>query len=185
MASQVQERMRSVSHVEQGHVFHLQCSIGVASIDSSRFTAHELIAQADMACQTAKVNGRNRVETYQVSGKQSERMIQDVRWMRVIRTALEIGGFTLHYQPLMHVKTGIVSHYEALLRLKTERGLVGPAAFLPAAGRFGLMPDIDRWVVEHAVQALATCGLDELRLSVNLSSFAWKTTPLPGTSKPR
>jgi EAL domain-containing protein (putative c-di-GMP-specific phosphodiesterase class I) len=109
---------------------------------------------------------------YQVSGRQSEQMIEDVRWTRVIRTALEIGGFVLHYQPLMHVKTGIVSHYEALLRLKTEHGLVGPLAFLPAAGRFGLMPDIDRWVVEHAVQALAECGTDGLSLSVNLSSFA-------------
>jgi EAL domain-containing protein (putative c-di-GMP-specific phosphodiesterase class I) len=96
--------------------------------------------------------------------------------MRSIRDALEADSFVLHYQPLLHIRTGRVSHYEALLRLKTERGLVGPQTFLPAAMRFGLMPDLDRWVVEHAVSALAEFRADnpDLRLSINLSSFAFE-----------
>jgi diguanylate cyclase (GGDEF)-like protein len=177
IGNQVLEQMRSLSHVAQGHVFHLQCSIGIAAISSNEFNAHELIAQADMACQTAKARGRNRLEFYKLSGKQSERMMQDVRWMRIIRTALENDAFVLHYQPLLHIQSGVVSHYEALLRLQTEQGLIGPRTFLPAATRFGLMADIDRWVIEHAVRALAEfdAGSEGMRLSVNLSSFAFET----------
>jgi len=176
LAGQVLRQMRNLSHAEQGHVFHLQCSIGIAAITSARFGTHEIIAQADMACQTAKANGRNRVEFYNVSGKQSERMMQDVHWMRSIRVALERNEFVLHYQPLLHIPSGTISHYEALLRLNTNRGLIGPQTFLPAVARFGLMADIDRWVVEHAIRALAefSGSAPTLRLSVNLSTVAFE-----------
>ena len=176
IANHLLGQMRSLSHVEQGHLFHLQCSIGVAAITSTQFDADDLIAQADMACQTAKAHGRNRVEFYNVSGKQSEQMAQDVNWMRTIRHALENDDFVLHYQPIQHIRTGVVSHYEALLRLKTGRGLVGPHSFLPAVTRFGLMADIDRWVVEHAIRALAEfCGGEpRLRISVNVSGSAFE-----------
>ena len=176
VASKVLARMRNLSHVEQGHVFQLQCSIGVAAITSSRFGTHELISQADMACQTAKANGRNRVEFYNVSTKQSERMVQDVEWMRHIRHALEHDELLLHYQPLMHIPTGTISHYEALLRLKTAQGVIGPQTFLPAAARFGLLEEIDHWVVKHSIQALSQLSGDTsgLRVSVNLSTLAFE-----------
>ena len=176
IAEQVLVQMRSLSHVEQGQVFDLQCSIGIAAITPSRFGTDELIAQADMACQTAKANGRNRIEFYKLSGKQSERMMQDVDWMRRIRHALGNNEFLLHYQPLLHIQSGTVSHYEALLRLKTSRGLIGPRTFLPAVARFGLMAEIDQWVVEHAIRALAefSGGGPKLRLSVNLSTLAFE-----------
>ena len=106
VATQVLELMRSVKHVEQDRVFNLQCSIGIAAISSERFSAHELIAQADIACQTAKSHGRNRVEVYSVAEKRSEQMAKDVDWMQRIRTALDNDGFVLYYQPLLHIKSG-------------------------------------------------------------------------------
>jgi diguanylate cyclase (GGDEF)-like protein len=176
VATQVLELMRSVKHVEQDRVFNLQCSIGIAAISGERFSAHELIAQADIACQTAKSHGRNRAELYSVAEKRSEQMAKDVDWMQRIRAALDNNGFVLHYQPLLHIKSGQVSHYEALLRLKADDELVSPQTFLPAAVRFGLMADIDRWVLGSAVRALAEFGAEnpQLRLSVNLSSFAFE-----------
>lgn len=177
LANHVLEQMRRLSHVEQGYVFHLQCSIGVTAITAARLGPHDLIAQADMACQTAKAHGRNRVEFYDTSGKQSERMIQDVHWMRRIRHALDNDSFVLHYQPLLHIPSGTITHYEALLRLKTARGLIGPQTFLPAATRFGLMADIDQWVIANAVRVLAelAAARSPLRLSVNLSSFGFQS----------
>jgi diguanylate cyclase (GGDEF)-like protein len=176
VATKVLELMRGLKHVEQEQVFHLQCSIGVAIFGGRRFSVHELIAQADMACQAAKTHGRNRVEIYSPAGKQSEQMAKDVDWTNRLRTAVESGGFELYYQPLLHIKSGEVSHYEALLRLRTEDGLVGPAAFLPTAARFGLMADIDRWVLRNAVRAIAELRVatPDLKLSVNLSGYAFE-----------
>jgi diguanylate cyclase (GGDEF)-like protein len=179
-AAKVLELMRGLKHVEQGQVFHLQCSIGVATFGGARFSAQEIVAQADMACQTAKAHGRNRVELYSTAGKQSEQMARDVDWMNRLRGALENDGFELHYQPLLHIKTGRVRHYEALLRLKTEDGLVSPPSFLPAAVRFGLMADIDRSVLRRVVRALKDFEetQPELTLSVNLSGFAFEDDAL-------
>ena len=180
VAAKVLELMRGLKHVEQGQVFHLQCSIGVATFGGTRFSAQEVIAQADMACQTAKAHGRNRVELYSTAGKQSEQMARDVDWMNRLRAALEHGGLDLYYQPLLHIKSGEVRHYEALLRLKTEHGLVSPPSFLPAAARFGLMADIDRCVLRLAVKALHDFGASqpEFTLSVNLSGFAFEDDSL-------
>jgi diguanylate cyclase (GGDEF)-like protein len=175
-AAKVLDLMRGLKHVEREQVFHLQCSIGVATFGGAKFSAQEIVAQADMACQTAKAHGRNRVEFYSTSGKQSELMARDVGWMNRLRAALENGGFELHYQPLLHIKTGEVRHYEALLRLQTEDGLASPASFLPAAVRFGLMADIDRYVLRQAVRALHEFDTTHpgLTLSVNVSGFAFE-----------
>jgi diguanylate cyclase (GGDEF)-like protein len=174
-------RMRSLSYVEEDRIIHIQCSIGISMIQSGRFAAHEVIAQADIACQAAKSSGRNRREIYKISAKHSERMVTDMGWARNIRTALEQDEFTLLYQPIMHVKSGLIEHYEALLRLRTEGGqLIGPDTFLPAAVRFGLMADIDRWVVERALGALARFRGEgaELSLAVNVSRFAFESAEL-------
>jgi EAL domain-containing protein (putative c-di-GMP-specific phosphodiesterase class I) len=144
-------------------------------------SSHELIAQADIACQSAKNHGRNRVELYSAAGKQSEQIAKDLTLMNRLREALDEDRFELHYQPLMHIASGEIAHYEALLRLPTESGLVGPDAFLPAAVRFGLMAEIDRWTLRRGVGALAALGSPgkHITLAINLSGFAFEDEGLP------
>jgi diguanylate cyclase (GGDEF)-like protein len=180
VAQQVLDLMRTLRHVEQDRVFHLQCSIGIAAIDGARFSAHELIAQADIACHTAKSHGRNRAELYSVAEKQTEQMARDVDWMHRIRNALDNDGFVLHYQPVLHISSGTTTHYEALLRLKAGDQLVAPMVFLPAAVRFGLMTDIDRWVIRRVVKAVAEFRAEDpqLTLAVNLSGAAFENDGL-------
>jgi diguanylate cyclase (GGDEF)-like protein len=174
-ATKVPELMRGLKHVEREQVFHLQCSIGVALLHG-RVSSHEVIAHADMACQAAKARGRNRVELYSAAGKQSEQVAKDVLTMNRLRAALEADHLELLYQPLMHIKTGVISHYETLLRLPTDDGVLGPEAFLPAAFRFGLMADIDRWVLKRVVRSLAElrASMPHIKLSTNLSGFAFE-----------
>jgi EAL domain-containing protein (putative c-di-GMP-specific phosphodiesterase class I) len=175
-ATKVLELMRGLKLVEQEQVFHLQCSIGVALLHGNRVSSHEAIAQADIACRSAKAHGRNRIEIYSAAGKQSEQIAYDIATMNRLRSALEADRFELLYQPLMHITTRTISHYETLLRLPTETGVLRPESFLPAAFRFGLMADIDRWVLKRVVQALAelTPSMPELKLSTNLSGFAFE-----------
>jgi diguanylate cyclase (GGDEF)-like protein len=175
-ATKVLELMRGLKHIERDQVFHLQCSIGVALLNNSRVSSHEIIAHADIACQASKARGRNRVEIYSAAGKQSEQIAEDVQTMNRLREALETDRFQLLYQPLMHIKTGVVSHYETLLRLPAEDGVHGPESFLPAAFRFGLMADIDRWVLKRVVRSLADLrtSMPDIRLSTNLSGFAFE-----------
>jgi diguanylate cyclase (GGDEF)-like protein len=176
VATKVLELMRGLKHVEREQVFHLQCSIGVALLHGSRIASQEALAQADIACRSAKAHGRNRVEIYSPAGRESERIAKDVVTMNRLRDALEHERFQLLYQPLLHIETGTVTHYETLLRLPTEDAVLGPDTFLPAAFRFGLMADIDRWVLKRVVRALAelTPSMPQLKLATNLSGFAFE-----------
>ena len=77
-------------------------------------------------------------------------------WVERIRRALDEHLFVLYAQPILNLASGRVSHVELLLRMRGEQGdVVLPGAFLPPAERFGLIQEIDRWVVREAVQLIA------------------------------
>jgi EAL domain-containing protein (putative c-di-GMP-specific phosphodiesterase class I) len=96
-------------------------------------------------------------------------------WLARLHRALREQRFVLHYQPIMCLQSGEISHYEALVRLidETDGSLIAPGRFLPAAERHGLIGEIDRLVIGQAI-ALLGGGLadSELRLAVNLSALS-------------
>jgi EAL domain-containing protein (putative c-di-GMP-specific phosphodiesterase class I) len=100
-------------------------------------------------------------------------------WLARLRRALEEQLFVLHYQPIMSLHDGTVSHYEALVRLADDPGgaLVAPGRFLPAAERYGLIREIDRMVLGKVTELLADRGCagehgDDVRIAINCSSLS-------------
>ena len=181
LAELILEDMRQLSHVEGDNIFHVHCSIGITMTNSGKSTADDLVAQADIACREAKARGRNRLVFYQLSEREAEQMIADVGWMRKLREAIDNDSFTLRYQPIVEISSGETTQHEVLLRLKAGDGkLIAPDAFLPAAVRFGLMAEIDTWVIQNAIKALAEyrAGTPGLRFSINLSSNAFEAENL-------
>ncbi len=95
--------------------------------------------------------------------------------------AIDTDLFVLRYQPIVQISTGQITHHEVLLRMQGENDkIVAPDAFLPAAVRFGLMAEIDSWVVTHAIESLAEYRKEQpgLRFSINLSANAFETEDL-------
>ncbi|WP_166511647.1 EAL domain-containing protein [Desulfallas thermosapovorans] len=76
--------------------------------------------------------------------------------------------FELHFQPVADIKSGQVAHYETLLRLRLKNGkLIMPNSFIKAAESFGLMPQLDRWVVKSTLEIMSNHA--ELNTFINLS----------------
>jgi EAL domain-containing protein (putative c-di-GMP-specific phosphodiesterase class I) len=75
-------------------------------------------------------------------------------WLRRLRRALEDDLFILHFQPIVSLADGRVSHHEVLLRLADGSELVAPGSFLPAAERHGLIAEIDRMVIARTIALL-------------------------------
>jgi EAL domain-containing protein (putative c-di-GMP-specific phosphodiesterase class I) len=94
-------------------------------------------------------------------------------WLARLRRALHAGAFGVHYQPIISLRDGRVSHHEALVRLLDDSGgdPVSPGCFLPAAERHGLVGDIDRAVLELVLARLARAGPDAV-VAVNLSALS-------------
>src|SRR5436190_844258 len=94
------------------------------------------------------------------------------QWLQRLREAIEEGGFELHAQPILDLGTGDVKRYELLLRLHDGMGqIVAPSEFLGLAERFGMITDIDLWVVREATQLLreANASGQEVTAEVNIS----------------
>ena len=181
LAERILEDMRQIKHIENENVFHVHCSIGITMITSDKFDHDAIFAQADIACREAKASGRNRLEFYSMSAKETEEMIAGVGWASKVRDAIDNDLLVLQYQPIVQISTGKITHNEVLLRMPGEDGkIIGPDAFLPAAVRFGLMAEIDNWVLKNAIAALAEYRKVQpnLRFSINLSANAFETEDL-------
>lgn len=181
LAEKILEDMRQLTHVEEETVIHVHCSIGVTMIPAGTVKQDDLIAQADIACREAKACGRNRAEFYRVSKRETEQMVADVGWMRRLREAIDQDAFLLRYQPIVDIVSGETSHHEVLVRLKMDdEKVAGPDMFLPAAVRFGLMAEIDAWMIDHAIEAYTQHSENDdlLRFAINLSANAFETENL-------
>ena len=142
-------------------------SVGVAMLTGQFSTADDALMAADLAMYDAKHAGRRRTSFYEDGGQSSTR--SRLQWVDRIRSALVEERLTLHAQPIVDLETGHV-HHEILLRMLDVDGeLIAPGAFLPIAEQFGLMGDIDRWVVQRAIAAIARHPERDLVFEINLA----------------
>lgn len=132
--------------------FEVTASIGLCAINSSTLSAEEALSEADSACYVAKDQGRNRVQLY-FGGTSCKGKRQEMEWVFRLQKALDENRFQLWQQHILDLSDGAsagVGHFEVLLRLIDEKGaIVAPGQFFPAAERYGMMPAIDRWVIQH------------------------------------
>ncbi len=180
-AELILNNMRRMAHVEDGRVFHVHCSIGITILTDDNLHHDDLVQQADLACREAKLAGRNRYSVFDASDLAEQHKMADVGWVNSLREAIDEDRFRLLFQPINRIDTGETTHHEVLIRLQSESGeLISPDAFLPSAARFGLMSEIDLWVIRHAAMAYAEFadGADGPRLSINLSAHAFENANL-------
>lgn len=109
------------------------------------------------------------------SGFSSPAGLHQRPWLGRLRRALREDLFVLHYQPIVSLRLGTVSHYEALIRLADDPDglLTPPCDFLPAAERYGLIQEIDRMVISKVIALIGDELADrEARVALNLSALS-------------
>jgi len=159
-----------------GHQLSTDASIGIALAPRDGTELDELIKNADLAMYGAKANGRRTHRFFEpamdASAKARMVMHQD------LRQALVEGGFEIHYQPVVDLRSGEVTGCEALLRWRhPERGMISPAEFIPVAEDTGLIVELGEWVLRTAC-AEAVGWPKRVRLAVNVSPVQLKSPTL-------
>ncbi|GAP38761.1 EAL domain-containing protein [Piscinibacter sakaiensis] len=157
--------------VEVGpHEIRLAASGGVALAPDHAREALELIGNADLALFRAKAIGRGRHVVF-VTALRMEAEARRLYGMELHRAVGE-GEFVLFYQPQVNLEDGLLTGAEALLRWRhPQRGLLSPAAFLPALEGGPLAAVVGFWVLEEACAQAARwrrLGVPRMRMGVNL-----------------
>lgn len=138
--------------------------------------AKTILYTAEIACDVAQSLNPDRIAVYNERDPLFLERREDLRWVGLIQDALLNDDFSIYCQKIESVKEDISGpHFqEILLRLRDDAGGIStPGQFMPAAERFYLMPDIDRWVVKNLFQFLSKVHTEtEFRghlWSINLS----------------
>lgn len=164
-------------------VFDIGASIGVVPFSAGELSLGELMSRADVACYTAKNEGRNRVAIYDGGDSGAARDHHQIQIAASIREALEAGRFCLYAQQIVPLGSEYQSRraVELLVRLRTRDGqLLAPGAFIPAAERYDLMADIDRWVVSTALLEYGRRFAEsDVAVSINLSGNSFNDPDFP------
>jgi diguanylate cyclase (GGDEF)-like protein/PAS domain S-box-containing protein len=178
IAGKLQQAIVDFRYLWEERSFSLGVSIGVVPITAASGRTADVLRAADEACYAAKEAGGNRVHLAQPGvAPEVHQQVESRRVARLTR-AVDEGRFELYAQAIVPLapQQPPRPRCEILLRLADEHGGVeAPAAFLPHAERYHLMPSIDRWVVGHTTALLGQWYRDhpecELPLcSINLSA---------------
>jgi EAL domain-containing protein (putative c-di-GMP-specific phosphodiesterase class I) len=156
-----------------GYDVYVSASIGIAVSATGYGAAEEALRDADTAMYRAKSLGKSRCEVFDAAMR--ERVVYRLQMETALRQALERRELTLHYQPIVDLRSDRIVGAEALVRwIHPQHGWLSPASFIPLAEECGLIVPLGRWALDEACRQLRVwvdaLQLDpEFRVSVNLS----------------
>lgn len=156
----------------RGQLVRVSASVGVAVADAAAVSGADLLRFADAAMFQAKRRGTGRVSVANAALIASAD--RQVVLEGELRDALTSDGLRLHFQPVVGADGRVLSA-EALVRWPhPERGLLGPADFLPIAEQGDLLRELDRWVLRTALRQAVewpAAGDEPVAVAVNLAGL--------------
>jgi diguanylate cyclase (GGDEF)-like protein/PAS domain S-box-containing protein len=171
IADKIMEALRQEQCIG-GEYIKMSASIGIAIYPEDGDSVEDILKNADNALYAAKRNGKNCWSFYEAT-------MQDEAYEKMILTnslrfAVERQELLLHYQPQVHIASGEIVGFEALLRWNSpEHGLVSPGRFVPLAEQCGLIRQIGQWVLREAcyfAKYLSDAGYKDMHIAVNVSA---------------
>ncbi|WP_372610974.1 putative bifunctional diguanylate cyclase/phosphodiesterase [Halomonas sp.] len=157
--------------VLDGRERQVTACLGVALFPENGETSRELIRNADVAKNRAKLDGRGAVRFFQQ--KLHDELVRQHYLLARLEEALDEGEFCLHYQPQVSAASGRIENLEALIRWQPAEGpAISPAEFIPLAERSGLIHRLGDWVIKEACRQQVEWrakGFREHRIDINVS----------------
>jgi diguanylate cyclase (GGDEF)-like protein/PAS domain S-box-containing protein len=176
IANEILAAVRDFQFSWDGVLHKVGISIGLTSITLDKLNVSEVLGEADSACYWAKEQGRNRVCIYLASDTDLAARRSETGWVARITAALKDNRFVLYHQTYRTLtdETNHCLHLEVLLRMLDDDGeIIAPGSFLPAAERYNLTPDIDRWVINKVFSEFSNLTTvhftTDLMININIS----------------
>ena len=170
LARSIAERAEGAKMVIKGDAFSLSLMVGgvcaIAGVE-----VEDLLNRADFVLHLAGERSRNRIRVYSEADEVHKlELAHQLNNLTMVHAALDNDlRMAMHYQPIMDLATGKISHFEALLRLLDEEGKpCNTGELVKTCEVFGLIGRVDRAVVKACLEGMANlpegCGV-----AINLS----------------
>ena len=174
LAYRLLDAIREYRFIWQDSIYSISICIGVAEIQQEDKMADSVLKKAEAACNVAKEKGHNRIQLFDANDADTKRLQAEQLWVSHLQQAIEQDRFVIFQQPIAPLHFAPAGkQYELLLRLKQDNDeLISAGSFVASADRYGLMPQIDRWVISNYFKWLAKnpAHLSSLTLcNINLS----------------
>nr|WP_234996805.1 EAL domain-containing protein [Planktothrix sp. PCC 11201] len=173
VANRIQNTLLSPFNLNNHNIF-MTLSMGIAFSETAEGKADYLLRNAHTAMYRARSLGKGMIQVFEqtmhVNG------IEQLELETSLRLALERQEFVLYYQPVIELKSGQISGFEALIRWQHPgEGLVTPERFMATAKETGLIVPMGKWAIQEACNQLKIWQQQfhwqpELILGVNLSA---------------
>jgi len=167
--------------IVDGITFYVSISIGIAITSHSRATPIDLLRHADIAMYEAKAKKGAEYRVYDAT--MNLKVMQKVELEAEAREAMRENQFSLALQPQVHMNTGKLIGFEALLRWHhPTKGHISPADFIPLLESTSFMLELDYWVVARStslIRELKNSGYGDIKLAINLSAGQFLDPSLP------
>jgi diguanylate cyclase (GGDEF)-like protein/PAS domain S-box-containing protein len=164
------------AHSIEHHDLHVTTSIGISVYPEDGRDAETLIQNADTAMYQAKEDGRHSFQYFKPA--MNARAVERQSIEENLRRAMQRGEFTVHYQPKINCRSGVITGAEALIRwTHPKQGPISPAQFIPVAEDSGLILPIGNWVLHEACKQARTwldAGLPVTTMAVNVSAIEFR-----------
>ncbi|TLF48624.1 EAL domain-containing protein [Halomonas urmiana] len=170
LVHKIQQALRAPFLID-GSRRQVTACLGVSFYPDNGDTARELIRNADVAKNRAKLDGRGSVWFF--DQQLHDELLHQHRLVDRLEQALDQGELSLHYQPQVSAMSGHIENLEALLRwMPTEGPPISPTEFISLAERSDLIHRLGDWVMEAACRQRARwrdAGLALERIDINFS----------------
>jgi diguanylate cyclase (GGDEF)-like protein/PAS domain S-box-containing protein len=170
IAEQLRAQLATFPFTWENHHFQIGASFGIVLINRDLPDPNPL-SLADLACYSAKDQGRNRVNVYQPDDQQMLNRRKEMKWVVRIKAALNEERLILYSQRIQALSRDPAKQdfREVLVRMVDDSGIVLPGQFIPAAERYDIMHKIDERVIRVACDWLQRPENRTVHLFINLS----------------
>ncbi len=156
---------------------HLTCTVGACAVNEVFSSLEEFIAATVNAHSLGKEAGGNTSFLDESAEEDTKQREFDAIWVKHLKSALMDDRFRLAQLPIAGLRSDSVKMYDLLVRMIDEQGnSVLPSEFLPAAERNNMMKNIDRWMLQSAVEFCDKGNADRVFVRLSKQSLTDAST---------
>jgi EAL domain-containing protein (putative c-di-GMP-specific phosphodiesterase class I) len=156
---------------------NMTCTVGACAVSEVFGSLEEFIAATISAHSMGKEAGGNTSFLDESAEEDTKQREFDAIWVKHLKAALMDGRFRLAQLPIAGLRSDSVRMYDLLVRMIDEQGnSVLPSEFLPAAERNNMMKNVDRWMLQSAVDFCNKNNADRVFVRLSKQSVTDSTT---------